>query len=103
METYERLQHARKRAGFETAQDAADRFGWNAVTYRAHEAGDRGLKIGVAEKYAKAFKVSQSWLLTGQGDIDGQAAEIIDIWSRIPDANRSAARQMLESLAKKNS
>lgn len=102
METYERLQKARRRAGFETAQEAADRFGWNAVTYRAHEAGDRGLKISVAAKYAQAFKVSQSWLLTGSGDIDGEAAEIVDIWSRIPGANRTAAKQMLESLAKKN-
>ena len=101
MEAFERLQAARKRAGFETAQDAANRFGWNAVTYRAHEAGDRGLKIEVAAKYAKAFKVSQSWLLTGAGDIDGEAAEIVDIWTRIPSANRDAARQMLESLAKK--
>jgi len=38
----ERLKQARVEAGFETAQAAADAFGWNAGAYRHHENGTRG-------------------------------------------------------------
>lgn len=66
-EPFERLQKARAKAGYESATDAARAFGWNEITYRAHENGGRGLKPKVAEQYAKAFKVSAGWLLTGDG------------------------------------
>jgi phage repressor protein C with HTH and peptisase S24 domain len=66
-EPFERLQKARAKAGYENATDAARAFGWNEITYRAHENGGRGLKAKVAEQYAKAFKVSAAWLLTGEG------------------------------------
>jgi SOS-response transcriptional repressor LexA len=65
-EPFERLQRARLKAGYESATDAARAFGWNEITYRAHENGGRGLKPKVAEQYAKAFKVSPGWLLTGE-------------------------------------
>ena len=99
-EIYERLQDARRKAGYDTAKDAADAFGWNEVTYRSHEAGDRGVRQSVAEKYAKALRVSVVWLITGQGSPDKGTAEIVDIWSRIPDADQPTARRLLESLAK---
>lgn len=66
-EPNERLQEAREAAGYSDATSAAKAYGWNDVTYRAHEAGGRGLKREVAEKYAKAFRVSAGWLLTGEG------------------------------------
>lgn len=66
-EPFERLQKARAKAGYVSATDAARAFGWNEITYRAHENGGRGLKPKVAEQYAKAFKVSAAWLLTGEG------------------------------------
>lgn len=66
-EPYERLQQARKKAGFETASDAARAFGWNENTYRSHENGERGLKPATAARYAKCFKTSYGWLLTGEG------------------------------------
>lgn len=64
-EVNERLKDARARAGYETATDAARAFGWNDVTYRAHENGGRGLKPSIAKRYASAFKVSADWLLYG--------------------------------------
>jgi DNA-binding XRE family transcriptional regulator len=91
---YERLQSARRRAGYETATDAANAFGWNAVTYRAHESGERGLRPAVAERYARAFRVSAAWLMTGEGPQDQSSAEIIDIWNRLLDAG--ARREVLD-------
>jgi SOS-response transcriptional repressor LexA len=67
----ERLRQARARAQFSTARAAATRFGWSYDTYSQHERGERGLRRTVAEKYADAFRVSTSWLLTGEGSIDG--------------------------------
>jgi phage repressor protein C with HTH and peptisase S24 domain len=61
-----RLQKARERRGFKTAKDAAKFFGWNYETYAQHENGNRGI-VRAASAYAKAFKVSEAWLLTGEG------------------------------------
>jgi phage repressor protein C with HTH and peptisase S24 domain len=66
MELFDRLQIARRKAGFADATSAARAFGWNENTYRSHENGTRGLTRPVAMKYAKAFKVSAAWLLTNE-------------------------------------
>jgi phage repressor protein C with HTH and peptisase S24 domain len=66
-EPFERLQAAREKAGFDNATDAARAFGWNENTYRSHENGERGLRPVVAERYAKAFRTTTAWLLTGDG------------------------------------
>ena len=99
MEFHERLKQAREYAGDNTAKDAAEAFGWNEVTYRSHEAGDRGIRKPVAEKYARAFQVTFKWLYLGEGASDQDSAEIVALWRRIPRGSRGAARQMLEGLA----
>lgn len=67
METQaDRLRTARERAGYPTPTEAANAFGWNPVTYRAHENGQNGLRPDPARRYAKAFRVSAAWLLTGE-------------------------------------
>lgn len=63
-----RLEQARLRRGFKSAREAAARFGWTYDTYIQHERGERGL-ARAAEKYAKAYRVSRGWLLTGEGDL----------------------------------
>lgn len=63
----DRLQKARRDAGFETATDAARFYGWNENTYRSHENGERGLRLDAASRYARAFKVDAGWLLAGTG------------------------------------
>lgn len=65
-EMHERLAKARRDAGYDTPTEAARARGWNEVTYRAHENGERGLRPDAATKYARAFKVSAGWLLTGE-------------------------------------
>lgn len=65
--TAERLRQARIAAGFDTARAAARRHGWSVDTYGSHENGTRGLRNAAALRYARAFKVSAGWLLTGEG------------------------------------
>jgi len=62
-----RLRAARIKAGFASAADACRRFGWKYDTYAQHENGTRGI-VRAADTYAKAFKVSPAWLLTGEGE-----------------------------------
>jgi hypothetical protein len=62
-----RLRQARERRGFSSAKDAAQYFGWPYQSYLQHESGLRGLSR-VAKKYARAFKTTEGWLLTGEGE-----------------------------------
>lgn len=61
-----RLREARIAAGFTSARSAAERHSWVYETYIQHEQGIRGL-TRAARKYARAFGVSEAWLLTGDG------------------------------------
>lgn len=65
----ERLIKARKNSGYDTAADAARALGVRLPTYYSHENGSIGLRAHVAEKYARKFKVSLDWLLTGRGEM----------------------------------
>lgn len=69
----ERLRRAREEAGFETAKEAAERFGWVIPTYFGHENGSRGFRAETAGAYARAFRVRPEWLLYGS---DAGAAPI---------------------------
>lgn len=71
MEKHERLQAARRAAGFVTAAEAALALGVPAPTYSAHENGTHGISRK-AEMYARFFKVDLNWLLTGKGDMRGR-------------------------------
>ena len=62
-----RLKVARKAAGFDGAADAARALDMKYPTYAGHENGSRGLKKNL-ERYARFFRVSMEWLLTGRGD-----------------------------------
>lgn len=70
-----RLRFARKRAGFASARSAAIRHGWKPSTYGSHENGQTPVPQDAAEEYAKAFKTSVAWLLTG----DAPAEQIVQI------------------------
>lgn len=58
-----RLREARKKAGFRSARAAAIRHNWVPSTYASHENGQTPVPRQAARSYAKAFKVSLSWLL----------------------------------------
>lgn len=59
----QRLLAARERAGYKTAADAAEAFGWNPATYRAHENDQRAFTSTWAEQYAKAFGLDMKLLV----------------------------------------
>lgn len=61
----ERLKHARVKAGYESATDAARARGWKVSTYLGHENGDRIPSRETAKRYARAFKVGWAWILEG--------------------------------------
>lgn len=61
-----RLEDARVARGFKTAKAACDFFGWNYNSYAQHEQGNRGISRASA-KYARSYRVSEGWLLTGEG------------------------------------
>lgn len=63
----ERLRAAREAARYETASDAARAFGWPIPSYVSHENGTRTPRQPTAENYARVFRVSPAWLLTGEG------------------------------------
>jgi SOS-response transcriptional repressor LexA len=59
----ERLREARMHAGFSSATEAAERFGWGVSGYRHHENGTRDFGADSARKYGRAFRVKPAWLL----------------------------------------
>lgn len=63
----ERLIEARIAAGYGSVREAANSLGMSYSTYAAHENGTDGFKIDSAVKYARKFKVSLDWLVTGKG------------------------------------
>jgi len=64
-----RLAAARRHAGYLTVADAARSLGVKYPTYASHENGSAGIRHPVAETYARKFKVSLEWLLTGRGSM----------------------------------
>lgn len=70
-----RLRRARAAAGFPSARQAAIRLGVSEPTYYQYESGERGYSRH-AERFAKAFRVSLEWLITGRGDMKGSEKHI---------------------------
>jgi phage repressor protein C with HTH and peptisase S24 domain len=96
MDKWDRLKFAREAAGFRSAAEAARRLSVPYGTYAGHENGSRGIKDGELESYAKAFKVSLTWLAFGEGDQQkanvarvmgyvGAGAEIEPDFEQVPD------------------
>lgn len=86
----ERLRQARKKAGFESATEAAERFGWQVPAYRHHENGTRNFGPDAAKKYGRAFKVKPGWLLCWEG-VDDQAP------AEAPEDNRLVVNAAVEA------
>lgn len=65
-----RLAHAREKANYRSARQAAINLNVPVSTYNAHERagepGGRQFSLSEAEKYARNFRVSASWLLLGK-------------------------------------
>lgn len=65
-----RLLLARERAGYRSARQAALSMGWTYPTYASHENGFRNFPQRVAERYARAFRVSPEFLMFGTNPPD---------------------------------
>lgn len=101
----DRLRKARAKAGFQTPREAADRFAWPYGTYKSHENGMRGLRRETAVKYAKAFKVSLTWLLTGQGSPQDDALSpderaLLEKYRMLDEQGQKAAYAVTDALVK---
>lgn len=91
-----RLRQAREMRGFDNAKAAANRFGFNYNTYIQHESGRTGITRAVKD-YARAFRVREAWLITGEGspqDIDG-SDELREIFMRLAAAPREVQAAVL--------
>lgn len=77
MDAAERLKKIRQDAGYSSARAAAAAIGVSYDTYAQHENGTRGGTVprDAAMRYAKFFRVSLDWLLTGKGTM-GRAAKV---------------------------
>lgn len=71
----DRLRAAREKAGYSSAQAAAENFGWGVAGYRHHENGTRNFGPDSAKKYGRAFRVKPGWLLGMEGIDDGPPAD----------------------------
>ena len=70
-----RLKRAREQAGYRSSTDAAHAMGVPVPSYTHHENGTRGFSRA-AERYAKFYRVSLDWLLTGRGEMKGRATQL---------------------------
>lgn len=79
----DRLKELRVKRNFETAKAAADAYGWNEVTYRAHENGGRNIPIHTARKYALAYGSSAQYILgigsQSADQKDGTAPQLVSV------------------------
>ncbi len=62
-----RLRYARKKAGYSSAQKAAEDNNWTVSAYRAHENGQNKFDYVQASDYGAAYGVKAPWLMTGEG------------------------------------
>jgi phage repressor protein C with HTH and peptisase S24 domain len=76
----ERLRAARVAAGFKSASQAAERFGWKRSTYASHENGQTPTPpIEALEDYARAFRVPMAHLVDGSQPANGRKAQGFDV------------------------
>ena len=73
---------------FETAQLAAEAFGWNVVTYRSHESGARNIPIDTARKYAQAFASTPAYIL---GIVNGGNSDPVNPVAQVPLLAKASA------------
>jgi|HigsolmetaAR201D_1030396.scaffolds.fasta_scaffold56728_2 hypothetical protein len=95
-----RLRHARQMRNFRTAKEAAERFGFNYNTYVQHERGHAGI-TRAAKDYARAFRVSEAWLLTGEGPAEDPLSghdELRELFERLVEAPEETVQMAISVL-----
>lgn len=92
-EPAKRLEQARIARGFNDAKKAATYFGWKYDTYAQHENGTRGI-VRAVKSYARAYRVSEGWLLTGEGAGPGETAQEVATVTDVPRISWVSAGQL---------
>jgi phage repressor protein C with HTH and peptisase S24 domain len=77
-EESDRLRIAREQAGYATATAAAEAMGVKGPTYTHHENGTNGYSRSAA-RYAKFFRVSLDWLVTGRGQMRNSTVPLVGV------------------------
>lgn len=97
MSRHERLRLARTKAGYTEASLAAEAMGVAKATYTHHENGHRDFAKR-ADQYARFFRVSLDWLMTGKGEMRAGRRAAVPIMGYVgagatidPIANRADA------------
>lgn len=85
-----------------TQQELADAIGLLKGYISELERGKKRYNQDHLERMAKFFDCSPGDILNINPLDPTPQAEVIDIWSRIPDAQRAAAKAMLQSLSDKD-
>jgi hypothetical protein len=99
----ERLTYARTKAGFGTAKEACDAFGWTYSTYVGHENGLRGYPLSKARIYGAAFKVGWDWLMTGAGEPGPVSGEkkVLRGYRSLDPADQTIVEGLIDQLSKR--
>ena len=95
----QRLRNARLNAGFASATQAILHYSFRGSTYRAHENGQNRFNIEYAKHYAKAFNVSPSWLLIGEGDIANTPTSITKQSKKSNNSQRIKRSEVIYALS----
>lgn len=82
-ERHDRLRRARIAAGFDQANEAAERHGWNPNTYKSNENGNAPFSFRKAKEYALAFGVRAEWLYDALGPIKNGDEQFVPIIGRV--------------------
>lgn len=75
----DRLKKAREHAGFKSKADAAAALGVTYSTYAGHENNTTPFRAKSGELYARRFRVSFDWLMTGKGGMLPNAERMVPI------------------------
>lgn len=73
----ERLQRARKAAGYRSAREAALENNWPESSYRTHEGGTRTIGLDDAERYARRFRAAGVKVTAKEILFDGEAPSTV--------------------------
>lgn len=102
MSLADRLKDARVVLGLSQAQ-AAKRLGVSPSLVSQHENNNRTPQPDEIVQYARLYKATTDWLLTGRGNgPDAQAAEVVEIFERIADRDKPRAMRILRSFVDDN-
>ncbi|HSK38346.1 MAG TPA: hypothetical protein VK943_01130 [Arenibaculum sp.] len=93
-----RLRRAREHAGYASADQAADAFGWPG--YAVDESGERPLTPVRARLYAHAFHVELEWLLSGDGGPDAVRTEPTGAASGTAQPTNEPADELAERIGR---